>query len=695
MSETTISQQKDFSDTPEGWEEYWRVEFEASRKEIEPWQKSAQVSLDAYKDEKAREDNERKVNLFWANVTTQKALLYGRIPTVDVSRRFQDAEDDLARVGALVLQRALNTDIERDADGFRHSLRHALTDYLIIGYGHAHIRYQCQFEKPKPESEDEGEPGEQPEGTASDAGEDASEGEQEPVKARDEKGNVLEDVVTEYSHWKDQLWGPCKVFEELPWWAFSTAMTRDEVAKRFGEEVAKAIPYTSTHAPDKKDDSPDPWDRAIIWEIWSKRHKQVFWRAENHDKVIDRRPDPLGLKGFWPFPRPLMANLTTDKFLPRSDYAMVQDLYDNVNTLSFRIKLIEEAIRAAGVYDKNAGEEVEGLLTQTTGNKLIPVDNFAMTAERGGLKGVIDWLPLEQLVMALEKLQAQLQEAQRLLYEVTGWSDLMRGQAMDGGETATAAAGKMRYASVRVQHAQNEFARFATELQQLRAEAIVNLFDAETIKRRSNIERTPDKAVADQAIAMLKDDFPNYRVEVRSEALAQQDFALLKAERTEFLVALSSLVQSLGPALTQIGPPGQMLLLELLKWTAAGFRGGQTIEGVLDQALSMAQQQARAQAAGGAPGPQPDPKLAQQQQKHQLEMQKMQAEHALDMEKLDREAQTEERVQSSQARWNILEESQRQEVRNRGEQQRALLRPAPQPRRAGGKPAGPKGPGAV
>jgi hypothetical protein len=285
---------------------------------------------------------------------------------------------------------------------------------------------------------------------------------------------------------------------------------------------------------------------------------------------------------------------------------------------------------------------------------------------------------LDQLSLALEKLQAQLAESQRLLYEVTGWSDLMRGQAMDGGETATAAAGKMKYASVRIQFQQSEFARFASELQELRAEAIVNLYDPDTIKRRSNVEQTPDRDVADQAIALLKAEFPSYRIQVRSEALAQQDFATLTAERTQFITSVGALIQGLGPSLQTMGPDGQLLLLEIVKWTAAGFRGGQSIEGVLDKFITKASKAVTAQAAAGPRQQPPDPKLAVNAQKTQGDIQKAMIEHKLELEKLAAEAATEERIQGAQARFNVAEEDAKQTIKTREEGRRQAMKPRPQ-----------------
>ena len=132
-----------------------------------------------------------------------------------------------------------------------------------------------------------------------------------------------------------------------------------------------------------------------------------------------------------------------------------------------RIVLLEKAIKVVGVYDK-AADGLQRMLNEAFNNDLIPVDNWAMFAEKGGIKGQVDWLPLEMVVAALTALRDYRTELINLLYQATGMSDIMRG-ATTQGETATAQSIKAKFASVRVQTQQDDFARFATDLQRLRS----------------------------------------------------------------------------------------------------------------------------------------------------------------------------------------------------------------------------------
>jgi hypothetical protein len=401
-------------------------------------------------------------------------------------------------------------------------------------------------------------------------------------------------------------------------------MTRDALIERFGEEVGRRVPLNSQTSGRAEDDvlRNEPWQRAEVWEIWSKEHREVFWYVEGHSEVLDRQPDPLGLDGFWPCPQPLVANLTTTKFIPRPDFVIAQDLYNEIDEVSSRITLLEQAIAARGVYDESS-VEIKRLLTEARANELIPVQNFALFKEKGGLRAVVDWLPLEAFVAALDKLREYRAELMGLLFQVTGMSDIMRGQATSSGTTATEQAIKAKFASMRVQALQDEFARFASDIQRLKAEVISKHYDAETILRNSNAQfmMGNDAQVAAQAVGLLKSKLYEYRVEVKPEAISLQDMAAVKQERAEFLTAIATFLQSAMPIM-QAAPWSVQGLLGILQWAMAGFRGGSSVEGVLDQMMIQAQQ---AEQARASQPPQPDPQLILAQVKAQAEAGKAKA----------------------------------------------------------------------
>src|SRR5205814_10574675 len=87
-----------------------------------------------------------------------------------------------------------------------------------------------------------------------------------------------------------------------------------------------------------KESNVDP--QVEVWEIWSKRDKKVYWWTEGYEKLLDDKDDPLCLHGFWPDPPPFIANVTTSKYMPRSDYSIAKDLYREIDKLQTRISLL-------------------------------------------------------------------------------------------------------------------------------------------------------------------------------------------------------------------------------------------------------------------------------------------------------------------------------------------------------------------
>ena len=610
-----IESKSQFTNDAAGSAKRWTVEMNAAKKNQEDWVKRGDAVVKRFLDERtmpAMSAGDTRINIFSANIHTMRAMLYGKTPKVDVGRRFTDPNDDVARIGGEMLQRLLNTDIERDSDTYAEALENALSDRLLPGIGVVRERYEAEFEDV-----------EVPALTRMDP---ATGQEVEMAPAYTESKKTYECVHTDYVNWRDFRWSPARTWNEVRWVAFKAPMTKEQFTARFGEDQAKLVPMT--HRPvqgtsrgdsiQEEGERNQAWSRVDVWEIWNKDDRTIYWWVEGYDRIVDRKEDTLGLDGFFPIPRPMFANLTTSKLMPTPDFVLAQDIYDELDYVSTRITLLERAVAARGVYDATS-DEVKRLLSEAVANELIPVNDFAVFKEKGGLQSVVDWLPIVDFVNALDVLRQYRGELLQLLYQVTGMSDLMRGQA-SAGATATEQALKAKFASVRIQELQNEFARFASDAQAIKAEIISKHYDPETIIKGSNVKymAAADQAQVQAAIELIKSDVYQYRIEVKPESVAMADMAAIKQERSEFLMAVSQFLQSSAP-ITQAAPWSAPFLLQILQWAVAGFRGGNAIEGVLDQMVLAANQQLMQ--AQMAP-PKPDPRMELEKLKFQMEQQK-------------------------------------------------------------------------
>jgi len=581
-----IEKASQFGDGPQGKYKLWLTEIEASQKENEKFQKDADRITRRYLDKRsAAQDFESRVNIFWSTIEVVKSSIYARPPKADVHRLYKDFDDDVPRVASEMLERILNNEIEMDGSSFDASARHGIEDWLIVGMGQMWNRYEA---KTVPE---------------------IISAEIDPVSQEvlvpEQQFERLEseDAVTEWVSYKDFFWSPARVWEEVRWVARRVYMTRDQLKRRFGDELGEKVPL-STSKPKRapmstSEPQNEPWQKAEVFEIWCKTSKTVYWLAKGMDQILDERSDPLGLNDFFPCPPALMANLTTSNLMPRADYIMAQDQFDELDEINTRIKWLTKAAKMVGAYNKSAGDSVGRVLQQAVENQLIPVDNWAMFAESGGLKGQIDWVPIDQAVNAIDKLRVYRQDKIQQIYEVLGISDIMRGNTK-ASETASAQQLKAQFGSTRLQLKQFYVAQWIQYGLRIKAEIIMKHFQPETIIQRSNVMFTPDRDKAQEAAQLLKNTAINrYRIVVESDSMAAIDWAEERESRMEFLNGLGAFINASMP-LAQSDPAAAPFLLRIMQWGMSAYRSSRGIEGVLDQAISAIEQNSNQP-------PQPDP----------------------------------------------------------------------------------------
>jgi hypothetical protein len=138
-----------------------------------------------------------------------------------------------------------------------------------------------------------------------------------------------------------------------------------------------------------------------------------------------------------------------------------------------------------------------------------------------------------------------------------------------------------------------------------------------------------------QAAQFIKDsEISKWRISISPESMAMTDYSQLRMERTEYINALGIFLQSSYPIAERF-PQATPILLELLKWGLAGFKGSKEIEGVIEKVIAQMEQAAQQAQQGGGDQQQQDPKV----QKQQLEMQQSQMEHQQNMQESNQKHQ--------------------------------------------------------
>jgi hypothetical protein len=642
----------------------WKNELKQAKREDETWCKRGKKIVKRYRDDRTQSFTSKRYNILWSNIQTMLPALYGRTPRAQVERRWKD-KDPVARTAATILERVLQYEIDNNAD-FDHSIKLAVMDRLLPGRGVNWVR----FESKSVETINEGM--EKPE---SEVTEDYSDTQGVEMYGGQPEKNI-ETTPVDYVYWEDFRCTPARTWEEVTWCARRVYMSKDEVVERFGEEFKN---INLTHIPQGLDDmlksgfnkaDAEAMKKAEIWEIWDKGSECVYWVAEGEDKLLDHKYNPYGLDNFWPLPRPLFATQTTDTLVPVPDYVLYQDQADEIDKLTNRIALLIEALKVVGVYDASQAG-IQRMLTEGFDNQLIPVDSWAAFSEKGGVKGTIDFLPLDQTVMALQQCYQAREQAKQVVYDVTGLSDIIRGSSV-ASETATAQQIKGQYASMRLKRMQMDVAVFASELLRIKAQLMCDLYSPENLIEMSGIMGTDDAPFAEQAIQLMKSEpARNFRIEVASDSLVEMDEAAEKQSRTEFMTAFGVTMRDALPMVQQ-APEMAPLIGEVLQFVVRTFKGGRSLEAALETTIE------KMNAPKEPQGPTPEQQAAEAQQQMeqaklqqtmQSEQMKMQA--AQQMEQM--KAQTTAQVEQFKAQQAIQLEQMKQQAETERQAYKAQL----------------------
>ena len=581
--------------------QHWLRTISQYDSEFKDWERRVKKVIDRYLDRKSVQRKAAKFNILWSNVQTLVPACFSRVPKASVSRRFKD-NDPVGRVAAMLLERALQFEIEHYGD-FKQAMKTCVQDRFLGGRATTWIRYEPHTAT---------EPGQPDDGL--EITEDADEAPNEVLE--------YECAPVDYVHWRDFGHTVSRTWEEVTAVWRKVYMGRQALIERFGEEVGSKIPL-DTKPEDLKRlgnlDGPQDDALAMIYEIWDKASGQAVWLSRSLGEFVDRQPDPLGLQGFWPCPKPLYGTLTSDSLVPVPDLVFYQDQADSCDVLAERISGLVNALKVRGVYDASV-PELSRLMSEGSNNDLIPVKNWSAFTEKQGLKGAIDLVDLTPFANALSVCYEAFKEQISQVYQLTGIADIIRGDT-DPNETLGAQQIKGQFATLRIRDSQAAVSEFATEILRIKAQLICSKFTPQTIVQIGAADQfgPADQQLVPQALALLKSaNERTFRIEVEADSLVQLDENMEKQQRVEFLGAIGSYVEK-ASQLLQMSPESAPLLVQLLKFGVTAFKVGKSIEGDIDQALDQLREQAKVPRQ-----PPPDPEMVKAQGQMQLEQAKIQ-----------------------------------------------------------------------
>ena len=626
------------------------------------WRAQADRIIKRYADQRSESESTRaRYNILWSNVETLKPFLYSQTPKPSAERRYKDP-DPIARLACEVLERALTYTLQETH--FGSALRNARDDYLLTGRGTAWVRYVPHYKPVQVEDIDDS--------SADEIADPATAGE---VQAQPDEVVEFEEVVADYVNWRDFGHTVARVWEEVDAVWRLVRMSRTALVKRFGAEIGSKVPLDCSAKPEHANglQSETDEDRALVYELWCKSERKVYWFTKAYPEMLDERDDPLGLDEFFPCPRPIFATLTTDSLIPIPDYVEYQDQAGEIDNLTARIDGLTKAIKAAGVYNADV-PALQELLQDGHDNTLIPVTNWAALSEKGGLTGSVELLPMKDVASALIELYNAREKTKADLYEITGMSDIIRGNTAPD-ETATAQKIKTNFATKRLAERQGEVARFASNLVAIMGNVIARTFSPDTLVLMTGIKlltvaekqaftpppqpmpgaipsqpqqppepprgMTPDELQAAMTLPTWDDVFKllhdnperRFRISVQTDSLVSPDDAADKQDTVEFFQAVGGFLQQAVQAAEQ-QPEMAPLLGKMLLFGVRRFRIARELESDFEEAVDKLDQAAKQP----KPTP-PDPAMIKVNGELQLQQQRQKFEQAQATQKAAQDAQ--------------------------------------------------------
>ena len=235
------------------------------------------------------------------------------------------------------------------------------------------------------------------------------------------EGVTNERTVIDYIHWEDFAHSPERNWADVErrgWVARRIALTKKEGKDRFGSKFSKVPMSMSSRTSEtvnqrERDGSKNRYGE--VWEVWDVVRKKRLFVAKGYSDILEETDDPYELEKFFPCPRPAFATLSNEDLFPIPDYNQYLDLAEELDTISWRIRKLTEALRLVGIYDKSA-EGLGRALDSGQDGKMIAVSNFSAligksTQAGGGLNGVVQWLPMNHVIETLLGLYKSRAEA--------------------------------------------------------------------------------------------------------------------------------------------------------------------------------------------------------------------------------------------------------------------------------------------
>jgi len=596
----SIEEAKDFIRQSEEGRKDWMAWADRSWREIKKKSQDGRLWSTAPNSKKGT----GKFPIWNSTLKIRQPIIFSRTPTPVGEDTTQDGMDNLGATAALLKER-LAESLIRDADFF-DEMCFSRDDFLIANLGTGRVYYGCEDIKEKvkiritPQKDpvtgdviffDEN--GQQI--VTDDIGQDDDgffyESDQ-VVDVRDER------VWYEHHFYKDfypeplaHKWGHVRRV------AFAKHYSREAFKETFGARALLTVP------------EPDPEKERMkrknikVFELWDDYTNEVVWFAENgsdfikpkkltekyegDDEEQEVRNGLYGLRKFFPCTKPLLINQPTDEFYPVIEFYQLTDLIEDIHRLFSRMIAVTKAIRARVLFDSTI-TGLQAALNEATDGDAFGVTNLSQALSKAGgtLDGVVQYIPIEKLIQSLEQLYTAFDMRLNAFYQLTGTSDLLRGQT----DTVERTYGEQQ---MKEKYALNQIAQFQWKMQEyvcdninLMCEVALKNFSDESLDKHIVPRTLPadhqQRYIA--ALELLKSDDGRFRVSLETDSTIALNEEFNKQAAIEMVNALTAALEKTAATATN-NPALAVPELHAMKFLVQSFRQGKVFQAELTQAI--------------------------------------------------------------------------------------------------------------
>ncbi len=571
---------------------FWREQLRMAGEEEKKWREAALDAVRTYEGDEAQD--RQRFNILYSNMETLAPSVYNSAPIPDVRRRFNEGSPtDL--VASQSIERAVSYFL--DTYGFDEEMNPTVLDGLLVGRGVARVRMEPQM---------------------------------------DDFGGVAGiEVYSEHVHWEDYRQSPAGQWRDVRWVAYRHLFTREQLVRlnpEIGGQVELGVSVDGKEKDGQPKNVPDIYKRSETWEIWDRERREVLFISNDWpDAPIAQVPDPYGLKGFWPQPKPYYDVMSSTSLKPVCPYALYKAQARELDKVTRRIMSLAAVVKMTGAVAGQA--DFIAKLQAAEDGTLVPISDIDMqgvlSSGSGDLSKLIWLWPIEKTVAVLRELIGYRETIKATIYEITGISDIIRGNT-DPNETLGAQQIKAQWGSLRLQRRQKDVQRLCRDLVRLQAELIAEKMPVEQLAMVTNIQlpsaqekmqaqqqmmmiqqagqqaqqmgaQIPPEMQAqaqqamqqagevlakptwDEVSALLKSDAMRcYRVDIETDSTIREDVTRAQQNIAQFVQSIGQLIQGALPVM-QAKPDFIPVVLETLKATARTFKLGRGLEEAIEK----------------------------------------------------------------------------------------------------------------